>query len=66
VRAATLIEARMPSEDEARLLRQAANAPVFVVTRIDADLEGVPILFGRGVWAAERVSFDLTDPSSRG
>jgi hypothetical protein len=39
---------------------------VFVVTRIDADLEGVPILFGRGVWAAERVSFDLTDPSSRG
>lgn len=61
LRASTLIEARMPSEQEAHLLRQSASSPVFVVTRIDTDLEGVPILFGRGVWSAERVSFDLSD-----
>ena len=61
VRASTLIEARMPSDQEARALRQPTSSPVFVVHRIDADLEGVPILFGRGIWSAERVSFDLTD-----
>jgi GntR family phosphonate transport system transcriptional regulator len=66
VRASTLIEARMPSADEARLLRQAPGAPVFVVTRLDTDLDGIPILFGRGVWSSERVSFVLTDRSTAG
>jgi GntR family phosphonate transport system transcriptional regulator len=65
VRASTLIEARMPTEQEAQTLRQPTSSPVFVVTRLDADLDGVPILFGRGVWSAERVSFDLTDRPQR-
>ena len=58
-RASTLIEARMPDEREALLLRQPATVPVFVVTRLDTDLAGRPILFGRGVWSSERVSFEL-------
>jgi GntR family phosphonate transport system transcriptional regulator len=61
IRASTLIEARMPSVEEARLLRQPPGSPVFVVTRLDTDLDGVPILFGRGVWSAERVSFEMSD-----
>jgi GntR family transcriptional regulator, phosphonate transport system regulatory protein len=61
IRASTLIEARMPSDHEAQLLRQSTSSPVFVVTRLDADLDGAPLLFGRGVWSSERVSFDLTE-----
>ena len=61
LRASTLIEARMPNEQEAQLLRQATSSPVFVVTRIDTDLDGVPILFGRAVWSSDRVVFDLTE-----
>lgn len=65
VRASTQIEARLPTEEEASLLRQPAAAPVLVVTRVDADLSGVPILFGRALWSSERVVFDLTDPPVR-
>ena len=61
LRASTLIEARMPSEDEARLLRQALSSPVFVVTRLDTELDGTPILYGQGVWSADRVSFNVTE-----
>lgn len=62
VRQSTLIEARMPTEQEAALLAQTVTAPVFVLTRVDADLAGRPILFGRAVWSAERVAFDVTEP----
>jgi GntR family phosphonate transport system transcriptional regulator len=61
VRASTLIEARMPTDREAQALRQPNSSPVFVVTRLDTDLDGVPISFGRGIWSAERVSFDLSE-----
>jgi GntR family phosphonate transport system transcriptional regulator len=60
IRQSTLIGSRMPTEEEAALLEQSPLSPVFVLTRVDADLEGRPILFGRGVWSAERVEFDLT------
>jgi GntR family phosphonate transport system transcriptional regulator len=65
VRASTLIEARMPSGEEAELLCQPKSSPVFVVTRLDTDLDGTPILFGIGVWSSDRVSFDLSDGLSR-
>jgi GntR family phosphonate transport system transcriptional regulator len=64
LRASTSIEARMPTQREAELLRQTTASPVFVVTRLDTDLDGVPILFGRGVWSADRVSFNLSDPAA--
>lgn len=65
VRASTLIEARLPTEHEAHLLRQRKSSPVFVVTRVDADLDGLPLLFGQGLWSSERVAFDLTDHGRR-
>ncbi len=61
VRASTTIETRMPTADEARTLRQPDSAPVLVVTRVDADTAGVPILFGHAVWSGERVVFELID-----
>jgi GntR family phosphonate transport system transcriptional regulator len=61
LRASTLIEARMPSEDEARLLRQPIASPVFVVTRLDTELDGTPILYGRAVWCSDRVGFNVTE-----
>lgn len=60
VRKSTLIEARLPTEEEAALLEQPMASPVFAVTRLDADLEGRPILFGRSIWAADRVAFDVS------
>lgn len=60
LRKSTLIEARLPTEEEAALLEQPPGSPVFVVTRLDADLQGQPILFGRGLWPADRVAFDVT------
>jgi GntR family phosphonate transport system transcriptional regulator len=61
VRVSTTIETRMPTADEARTLRQPDSAPVLVVTRVDADMAGTPILFGQAVWSGERVAFELID-----
>jgi GntR family transcriptional regulator, phosphonate transport system regulatory protein len=58
-RLSTRIEARMPTKDEAALLDQSPASPVFVMTRVDADLEGRPILYGHAIWCADRVSFDI-------
>jgi GntR family phosphonate transport system transcriptional regulator len=59
VRAATAIGARMPTAEEAALLRQPEVIPVLVQTSVDADLEGVPIVYSHTVWSAERVVFDI-------
>ncbi len=61
VRLSTTIEARMPTAEEARLLRQPDSAPVLIVNRVDADMDGRPILFGRAAWCSERVAFELAD-----
>lgn len=60
-RIATRIAARLPSEPEAALLEQSVTAPVFVLTRIDADLDGRPVMYGCAIWAADRVTFDIAD-----
>jgi GntR family phosphonate transport system transcriptional regulator len=57
----TRVETRLPTPEEAQGLRQPEAAPVLVVTRVDADLEGRPILYGRGAWSGERVVFDLRE-----
>jgi GntR family phosphonate transport system transcriptional regulator len=57
LRLSTTIETRMPSAEEAAALEQPVSAPVLVVTRIDGDLQGRPILFGRSVWCGARVTF---------
>lgn len=58
-RVSTSIEARMPTPEEARLLRQPKSLPIMVVDKIDADLDGVPFCFSSAVWSAERVSFTI-------
>jgi GntR family phosphonate transport system transcriptional regulator len=64
VRLSTTIEARLPTPAEARLLRQPDSVPVLGVTRVDADLDGNPILFGRAAWSGERVIFDLAEEAA--
>lgn len=58
-RLSTRIEARMPTEEEATRLDQPPLSPVFVMTRVDADLEGRPILYGHALWCADRVAFEI-------
>ena len=58
-RLSTEIEARMPSAEEARLLRQPKSAPVLVVLKVDADASGTPVAYAETVWSAERVTFKV-------
>lgn len=59
----TRIGTRLPTEEEARVLRQSEESPVLVMTRVDADPDGRPILYGRAAWSGERVVFDLREGS---
>lgn len=59
----TRVETRLPTPEEALILRQPEASPVLLVTRVDADPEGRPLLFGRSAWSGERVVFDLQDGS---
>ncbi|WP_338665785.1 phosphonate metabolism transcriptional regulator PhnF [Pararoseomonas sp. SCSIO 73927] len=58
-RLSTRIEARMPTQEEAALLDQPRTSPVFVMTRVDADPDGRPILYGHALWCADRVTFEI-------
>lgn len=58
-RLSTSIEARMPTAEEARLLRQPRSIPVMVVEKVDADRAGVPFCYSTAVWSAERVTFTI-------
>ncbi|MBB3452338.1 GntR family phosphonate transport system transcriptional regulator [Rhizobium sp. BK313] len=59
VRLSTEIEARMPTAEEARLLRQPKSLPVLVTLKVDVDTAGVPIAFAEALWPAERVTFKV-------
>ena len=58
-RLSTEIEARMPTADEARILRQPKSVPLLVTRKVDADTDGVPITYSESVWPAERTTFNL-------
>jgi GntR family phosphonate transport system transcriptional regulator len=58
-RRSTDVGARMPTAEEARLLRQPKSTPVLVLTKIDVDKDGVPITYSEAVWAADRVTFKV-------
>jgi len=64
-RLTTQIAARMPAAEEAALLEQPVSSPVFVLTKVDADMEGRPILYGCALWSADRVTFDITETITR-
>lgn len=58
-RRSTEIEARMPTPEEARLLRQPKSTPVLVVNKLDVDRDGRPICYAETLWSAERVTFTV-------
>jgi GntR family transcriptional regulator, phosphonate transport system regulatory protein len=62
VRTSTIVETRMPTPEEARLLRQPKSVPVLLVRRVDCDLAGHPFAYGVAAWAGERVAFELSEP----
>lgn len=63
VRLFTRIEARSPTPEEARLLRQHRSLPVIEVTKIDGVSEEDPISLSQSVWRADRVVFTIgNDP----
>lgn len=53
----TWIIGRLPTEREARLLKIARSRPVLEMQKIDADSDGVPICYGVGCHAADRIQF---------
>ncbi|QRM32814.1 phosphonate metabolism transcriptional regulator PhnF [Microvirga sp. VF16] len=50
------INARMPTEEEARLLGMSTVSPVFIKENLDCS-DGVPIKYGENVLCASRISF---------
>ncbi|AYG66728.1 MULTISPECIES: phosphonate metabolism transcriptional regulator PhnF [unclassified Rhizobium] len=58
-RLSTEIEARMPTVEEARLLRQPKSVPLLIIRKVDADAEGLPITYSESIWSAERITFNV-------
>lgn len=58
-RLTTEIEARLPTPEEARILKQPESAPVLVVRKVDVDKRGVAFAYGEVVWSSERVTFTV-------
>jgi GntR family phosphonate transport system transcriptional regulator len=61
-RRSTSIVGRLPTPNEARLLRQLPSNPVFETVRSDVDLAGRPIIFGVTIFSCERVRLMLEAP----
>lgn len=51
----TYITARLPTKEEARLLRQRRSVPVLETRKIDVDEDGRPIGYSENIWGSERV-----------
>ena len=58
-RLSTEIEARMPTAEEARLLRQPKSVPLLVTRKLDVDSDGVPITYSESIWSSERITFNV-------
>lgn len=56
-RKVTRVTARMPEEQEARLLVQPRNRPILVTESLNVDESGQPIEYGMACFAADRVQF---------
>lgn len=55
VRAESQVTAQMPTEEAARLLRQAGTRPLLCVESLDVDLAGLPIKYGQTLFCGDRV-----------
>lgn len=58
-RHSTRIYARLPSDEEARLLKQPANQPVLVSEALDTSPDGRPLSLGTTVFAGARVQLTV-------
>lgn len=60
-RQSTQVRTRLPSREEAEMLKQPQNQPVLVTESVDVDEDGKAIGFGTTIWAGDRVqlAFDL-------
>ena len=59
IRAQTRVYARMPSDEEARQLKQPVSQPVLISEAVDTDPKGVPLSFGSTVFAGGRVQVTI-------
>jgi GntR family transcriptional regulator, phosphonate transport system regulatory protein len=59
MRAESRVTTLMPSEETARLLRQAPTRPLLCVASIDVDLAGKPIKFGETLFCGDRVQLSV-------
>ena len=64
-RQASEVIARMPDEEEARLLRQARTRPVLGVESLDVDMAGRPIRYSASCFAGDRVRFVIGESLRR-
>lgn len=55
VRAESRVTTQMPSDETARLLKQASARPVLCVECLDVDMSGQPIKYGETVFCGDRV-----------
>lgn len=60
VRAESRVSTQMPSEENARLLRQPATRPLLCVAGVDVDLAGRPIKYGETLFCGDRVQLSIT------
>ncbi|MDF1791527.1 MAG: phosphonate metabolism transcriptional regulator PhnF [Thalassobaculaceae bacterium] len=65
-RVSTEVGARLPSAEEARLLRQPKSQPVLTIRKIDVDMDGTAICVAQSIWPAERVTFAVQAPRDGG
>jgi GntR family phosphonate transport system transcriptional regulator len=59
VRAESRVTTLMPSEETARLLRQAPTRPLLCVAGVDVDLAGKPIKYGETLFSGDRVQLSV-------
>ena len=63
VRVHTRIMSRLPDAGEMRMLHITRHTPVMVVESVNADGDGIPIEYGKCVWAADRIQFVIDSVS---
>ncbi len=60
LRAQSRVTTQMPSDETARLLKQATSRPVLCVECLDVDMDGRPIKYGETVFCGDRVQLVIT------
>ena len=66
LRAESRITTQMPSDETARLLKQAATRPVLCVECLDVDMDGRPIKYGETVFCGDRVQLVVSASQDAG